>query len=82
MKKSTKKKIAKFIVRDLIKFKLTIPVWFLAGILLLPLIAYTDLILFEGAGFLTYLLASFLEIWLVYVGFSISSTTFKIKKSK
>ena len=82
VKKSTKKKILKFLIGDLVKFQFRIPVWVLAIILLLPFIAYADFLLFNQQGFFAYLFVSSLEVLLVFIGFSIATATYDIKRIK
>jgi hypothetical protein len=78
MNERTKRKIARFFVSDLLEFKLKLPVWVILFMLLLPLIAYLDLVWIGKYNFFDYLGICAIEIFLVYLGFSIASSTFKI----
>lgn len=73
------KKLCNWLIGDVVTFKVYVPVWFLLMVALLPVIAYGDLTLIGRTNFWGYLLISALEVFLLYLGFLISHSTFRIK---
>ena len=82
-KKKKKAKLAKlrWLYGDLIKFEVKLPIFIFLFILLLPFIAYGDLILFGHRNFLGYVSVSGLELLLVYIGFSLANSKATIVKN-
>jgi len=82
MKKSTKRKLFKLFFGELIEFKLVLPNWLIIITFFMPFIAYADLCMFGKRTFWGYLGISFFELLLVYIGFTIANTKFKLYKKK
>lgn len=79
-KPSLNLRIIRFMVGDLLEFKIKIPIWLFGFIVLLPLIAYGDLVIFGARTFWGYLGICALELFILFLGFSIASSTYKIKQ--
>jgi len=79
MKKPTKRKIVYFLLGNLYEFKISIPTWLVAFIILLPLLAYADVVLFGKVSFFDYLVVCALELFLMYLGFMMASNVYEWK---
>ena len=75
-------KLKQISITNLLEFKIAIPIWLVVIIVLLPIIAYADLVMFKQHSFLGYISICALELFFVYIGFLIASSTFKIKTSR
>lgn len=69
-----KRKLSKNILRKrdcVIKFKVEISVWWLLIILLIPAVAYADLVLFGKQTFFKYLIVNYIELLFIFIGYII-----------
>jgi len=58
-----------FLFRPLITFDITIPVWLIILLIILPITAYADVVFIGAANFGGYLLVCFIELYLIYMGY-------------
>ena len=70
-----KKKLALGLVHPLLEFRVRLPLWVVIYVVLLPVIAYGDVVMFGKHDFWGYVGVSSVEIFLVYLGFSIAYYT-------
>jgi len=69
--KKTKRKMTRFLIKDLLEIKLKLPVWLAFLIVFLPIGAYLDTVIFHDRSFLGYFGVGFIEFSLIYLGFII-----------
>ena len=76
------KEITGLLCYNLIEFKVVLPLWLILFLFLILFIAYADFIIFAKFRIWDYAKATFLEIVLVFIGFTIAKTNFKKYKGK